>query len=129
MAELKELTPIFLGLLATAVAWLFKSVIQLGKDVVSIQTALKIYFEGTAKGAAKVLDSPNPTPDNIRVLLRKYYDNHATDSEKDELKGWLKNLINDPTASKAERSAAIDILSAMNAMNALFPKRKAYGHH
>jgi hypothetical protein len=119
MADLNSITPWILGLLTMAVGWLFKTVIQLGKDVAVIQTALKFYFEGTAKGAAKVLDSPNPTPEDMRVLLRKYYQNKATDAECVELQAWLKEMVDDPKYPKSERSAAIDILSAMKAMQIL----------
>jgi|SRR5688572_15767670 len=129
MTDFKDLTPIVVGLLSASVAWLFKTVIQQGKDLTAVQTALKIYFEGTAKGAAKVLDSPNPTPEHMRVLLRKFYQNHATEPEKDELRNWLKQLCNDPKAPKSERSAAIDILAAFDAMKVLNRRGKASGHH
>lgn len=129
MADLKELTPVVLGLLTMAVGWLFKTVIQQGKDIVGIQTALKIYFEGTAKGAARVLDSPNPTPPEMRQLLRKYYEHEASESERSELKTWLVGVIHDPKSPKSERSAAIDILAAWDAMKILFPTRTKHGHH
>jgi hypothetical protein len=128
MTEL-NISHVVVGLLATAVAWLFKSHIQQGKDIVGIQTALKIYFEGTAKGAAKVLDSPNPTPPAMRQLLRKYYEHQASESECQELKAWLRGVVDDPKSPKSERSAAIDILSAWDAMKILFPARPKHGHH
>lgn len=123
MADSNAVTPYVIGLIAAAVAWLFKTVIQLGKDVAVIQTAFRIYLDGTAKGAAKVLDSPNPTPENMRVLLRKYYQNQATEDERSELQDWLRELVDDPKYPKSERSAAIDILSAMKAMKILTRQR------
>lgn len=129
MAELKDLTPVFIGLLTMAVSWLFKTVIQQGKDITAVQTALKIYFEGTAKGAAKVLDSPNPTPPEMRQLLRKYYEHDANEEECKELKVWLRGVVDDPKSPKSERSAAIDILAAWDAMKILFPARNKHGHH
>lgn len=128
MSEINVTTAV-VGLIAAAVGWLFKTVIQLGKDVVKIQTAFSIYVEGTAKGAAKLLDSPNPTPDEMRVLLRKYYQGKATDAEERELRAWLRNMVEDPKYPKAERSAAIDILSAFDAMKILGPTRTAHGNH
>ena len=119
MADLKELTPWFLGLIAAAIGWLFKTVIQLGKDVVAIQTAFRIYLEGTAKGAARVLDSPNPTPPAMRILLRKYERKELTEDERDTLKEWLRDLKNAPDADKSERSAAVQLLASMEAMKAL----------
>ena len=129
MTDLKELTPWILGILTMAVGWLFRTVIQQGKDIVGIQTALKIYFEGTAKGAARVLDSPNPTPPEMRQLLRKYYEHEANESECKELKAWLRGVVDDPGSPKSERSAAIDILSAWDAMKILFPTKAKHGHH
>jgi hypothetical protein len=102
-----------------AIAWLFKSVIQLGKDVVAIQTAFRIYLEGTSKGAARVLDSPNPTPPQMRVLLRKYERKELTEEERGDLKQWLRELKNAPDADKSERSAAVQLLASMEAMKAL----------
>lgn len=128
MADLQQLTPWILGLLAMAIGWLFKTVIQLGKDVVAIQTAFKFYVENKSKGAAMVLDSDNPTPPDMRILLRKYQNNTASKAEVDELKVWLRGLIGNPQVSKSERSAAIDILSSMGAMKIL-DREKAKANH
>lgn len=116
MADLKDLTPYLLGLMATALAWLFKSAIQMGKDITRIQTALEFYFENRSKGAAMVLDSPNPTPPEMRVLLKKYYSGTATKPDVEALKEWLTEMIEDPQVKKSERSAAIDILASLGAM-------------
>lgn len=128
MADLKELTPWILGLLSLAVSWLFKSVVEMGKDIVAIQTACKYYFERTGKGAAMVLDSPNPTPDNVRQLLRRYSNGTASAEDVQELKAWLKELIATSDASKVERSAAIDILSSMGAMKILDREKSKASH-
>lgn len=119
MAEMKDITPYFFGLVAAAIAWLFKSTIQHGKDVVALQTAFRIYVEGTAKGAARVLDSPNPTPPEIRVLLRKYERKELTVDERAKLKEWLRDLKDAPDADKSERSAAVQLLASMEALKAL----------
>lgn len=123
MADLNTVQPYFWALIAGAVGWLFKTVIQLGKDVVAIQTAFKFYMETTAKGAAKVLDSPNPTPPEMRVLLRKYRNGEITKEDKERMRCWLTDLVNDPTCPKSERSAAIDILAAMDTVK-LLPRRR-----
>lgn len=128
MADLKELTPWILGLIATAVAWLFKSEIQQGKDIVALQTAFKYYLDSKSKGAAMVLDSDNPTPPDMRILLKKYSNNTASKEEVNELKVWLKGLIESNEASKSERSAALDILSGMGAMKILDGGKRNYGH-
>lgn len=126
MTDVSSVQPYLLGLLSAAVAWLFKTVIQYGRDLIALQTAFKIYLEGTAKGAAKVLDSPNPTPPEMRVLLRKYERRKLTDEERVLLKQWLKELKNAPDADKSERSAAIQLLASMEAMKAL---RAGRGNH
>lgn len=108
-----------MGLIAAAVAWLFKTVIEQGKAQVALKTAVTIYFEGMGKGAAKVLDSPNPTPPEIRVLLRKYERRELDDSERQRLKQWLRDLKNSPDADKSERSAAVQLLASMEAMKVL----------
>ena len=119
MADLKELTPWLLGLFAAAIGWLFKSVIQLRENVVAIQTAFRIYLEGTSKGAARVLDSPNPAPAEMRILLRKYQRRELTDDERIQLREWLKELKDAPDAERSERSAAVQLLASMEAMKAL----------
>lgn len=124
MADLKELTPWFMGLIAMAIGWLFKTTIQYGKDLVALQTAFKMYVEGTAKGAARVLDSPNPTPPEIRILLRKYERKDLTADESAKLREWLKSLKDAPDADKSERSAAVQLLASMEALRAL-----KVGHH
>lgn len=122
MPDLNTIQPYVFAGLAAAIAWLFKTAIQTGKDIVAIQTTLKFYFEYQAKGAAKVLDSDNPTPPEIRPLLKRYYRDEATESDKEEIKVWLHCLIEDPKSPKSERSAALDILSAMESI-AMLPKR------
>lgn len=119
MPDAGSVQPYLLGLLSAAVAWLFKTVIQYGRDLVALQTAFKIYLEGTAKGAAKVLDSPNPTPPEIRVLLKKYRRKELDGEERERLKEFLKELTRSPDADKSERSAAIQLLASMEAMKAL----------
>lgn len=119
MTDLKELTPWLLGLIAMALGWLFKTVIQLGKDVVAVQTAFKYYLDNKTKGAAMVLDSDNPTPPDVRILLKKYYECTASKDEIDELADWLEAFIKTPGVPKSERSAAIDVLSGMGAIKIL----------
>ncbi|HWT01173.1 MAG TPA: hypothetical protein VN256_13070 [Pyrinomonadaceae bacterium] len=96
--------------------WLVKQVIQFGKDIVKLETAFKYYLENTGKGAAMVLDSPNPTPDNIRVLLRKHQEGALSEEERQQLMNYLKRLKDDYTCPKSERNAAIQLLAAMQTM-------------
>lgn len=119
-----NITTGIIGLIAAAVAWLFKSVIQMGKDVVRLQEAFKYYLSAQSKGAAMVLDSPNPTPDEVRQLLQKHMAGQSlTDEERERLIGYLRRLRNDPTAPKSERSAAIQLLAAMETIMLIPPGR------
>jgi len=113
-----NVTNAVIGAIGVAVGWLFKSVIQLGKDVVGLQTAFKFYLERTSKGAAMVLDSPNPTPPEVRRLLQKHVaGGKLTGDERETLLGYLRRLKNDQEAPKSERSAAIQLLAAMETMS------------
>jgi LAS superfamily LD-carboxypeptidase LdcB len=113
----------FIGLLALAVTWLFKQVIQHGNDVTGLKKdvdhfnlTLKLHLEIMAKGAAKTLDSPNPTPEYIRVLLRKFYDDRRPDLnelEERELRKWAESLLNDPQADKEEKGLALLLYSGL----------------
>ena len=119
MADAQSLTPYFMGLIAAAVAWLFKTVIEQGKAQVALKTAVTIYLEGMGKGAARVLDSPNPTPPEIRDLLRKYERKDLNTEERQRLRQWLRDLKDSPDANKSERSAAVQLLASMEAMRSL----------
>lgn len=88
-----------------------------GRDLVAIKTSLKFYFESIGKGAAVVLDSPNPTPPRMRELLNKHVLGSLTPDERAELVAWLKTVRNDNTAKKSERSAAITLLASMGAID------------
>jgi hypothetical protein len=88
--------------------------------LVRIETSLEIYFERTTKGAARVLDSPNPAPMEIRLLLRKYRADELTDErEYQQLLDWLQQMIRDSAAPKSERGAALDLLAGIEARSEL----------
>lgn len=96
--------------------WLVMQVFQLSKDMVKLETAFKYYLENMGKGAAAVLDSPNPTPPEIRVLLRKHQDGSLNEDERRELIGFLNRLKDNQTCPKSERNAAVQLLAAMQTM-------------
>lgn len=122
MTVTETLTPYILsllGVLMAVIGWLCKQSIQHGKDLVAVQTAVKFYLETVGKGAAMVLNSPNPTPKPMQELLRKYVENHLTDDERVELRDWLREITQDPHVDKAKFSAAIQMLGAMGAQKRL----------
>lgn len=62
-----------------------------------------------------MLNSPNPTPNDMRDLLKKHYCGvPLTEPEREQLIGFLWILKNDQSAPKAERNAAIELLKTMN---------------
>lgn len=109
--------------LKKAVGELKEEVVGGQKDVVRLQEAFKYYLSVQSKGAAMVLDSPNPTPDEVRQLLQKQVAGQSlTLEEREQLIGYLRRLRNDPVVPKSERSAAIQLLAAMETIM-LMPSR------
>ena len=127
MADFNSLAPYLFTLMAGAVAWLFRTVIQAGKDIVRLETAIKFYIDGVGKGAAMVLDKPNPTPPEISRLLKKYYERSVKldSAEREQLKEYLHKLVDDPDVRPGDRSAAIQLLVGMETLK-LIPR---HGHH
>lgn len=116
MADI-NVTTVIVGLISAAVGWLFKTTIQLGKDFVELRTAFRYYLERTGKDSAMVLNSPNPTPPEIRELLQRHIAGRwLDDKERERLAAYLRELRNDFTAPKSERNAAIQLLAAMETL-------------
>ena len=115
----------FLGLIAWAFKKLFYEPLQKAltdldeaqEDIVVLETSFKFYLNAQAKGAAMVLDSPNPTPPQIRLLLQKQQAGQPlTNNEREELVNYLRDLKNDVTAPKSERNAAIQLLATIETL-------------
>lgn len=121
-----------LTLISGILAWIIKNVFwgplqtakedisKLGKDMIAIQSAIKYYFETTAKGAAMVLDSDNPAPPEIRALLQKHAKGNLTENgERQQLMAWLRKTYKDEKAVKGERATALAMLAAVGALKRL----------
>jgi hypothetical protein len=118
MTDGQTITTILLGLLATAVAWIFKTVIQQGKDVARLQAAFTFYLDTRGRGAALLLDAPNPIPPEIRTLIHKNAQGQTLSaSEYADLTGFLRKMIVDDKADRGRRAAALEILSGMGTMD------------
>lgn len=116
-----------LALIGAAVAWLFKSSIQYGKDIAVLQNTIEYYIKKSVAGAAVVLDSPNPAPMEIRILLRKQVNGDLDDpAERDKLVAYLAQVIDDPNSPKSEKSAAFTMLNGMEAAKLLNPPKRSY---
>lgn len=106
--------------------WIIKSLIKYGNDITAIQTTLEIYLKARIKGEALVLDSPNPTPPEMRIFLRRLREETITPEEQRKLENWLRSVRNDPNAGKTERSSANEILASMKALGYLEENTKSH---
>ena len=125
MADFNSWTPYLAGGFAAVIAWLCKQAVQVGKDVVGLQTVIKYYVERQTIDAAKRLDIPNPAPPEIRALLQKHIQGESlSDDERPLLITWLQAMGTNPDADAAERSAALQLLTGIKTMRRLeFKKR------
>lgn len=81
-----------------------------------LQQSFEFFIQQSGKGAAVLLNTPNPAPDHIRPLLRKYVNDELTDpEERDILLNWAKELTNDKTKSRDERSLAYTLVGTLGA--------------
>lgn len=119
MPDITSWTPYLAAAFAAANAWLFKQQIQTGKDLVAVQTTLKIYFERQGQGVAKLLDSNNPTPEHIRALLREYRKGDLNGEELRTLKEGLRQMMNDKAVPRNERGMAMQFLGSIEAIKEL----------
>lgn len=113
-----------IGLLATAIAWLFKTVIQHGNRLTAMETAFKFFLERSASGAAKVLDSPNPTPAEMRELLRKFRNKTISKREQEQLIAFLHGQTRDTSLPKSRQSAAWQMLTSIETLELLPPHER-----
>lgn len=126
---MEHLTPYILftlGLLSAVLGFVIQDHFKVRERVARIETAITIYFDQKGKGAAMILDSPNPTPEPIRKLLRKHVNGTLSSDEREFLVGYLKRLVSDPGTPRAEFSPANDLLAAMVAKQKLKPDNE---HH
>jgi len=107
------------ALIVGLVGWLIKEQIKQGKDLVILQTAFRIYVETKLGGAAKVLDSPNPTPPEIRLLLRQWQQGTLDAEGRETLISWARAVRDNPARSRSERNAATDVLASIKALKFL----------
>lgn len=104
--------------------WIVSQIIQQGKDLVRIQAALDYYLDRKGKGAAMILEaSTNPTPEEAKVLLRKYREGRLSDKERHDLEAYLLEVSR---ANAEKYGAAQEMLAILGAQRRL--DKKAVGH-
>lgn len=118
------LNTVVIGLITAAVAWLFKTTIQHGNRLIAIETAFKFYLERSAAGAARVLDSPNPTPPEMRDLLKKFRQHEISAEEHQQLVDYLRSVTKNPSVPKSEQSAAWQMLTSIETLEMLPPHER-----
>lgn len=93
---------------AGIIGYLLKTVVEQGKDI----AAIKYYIERRTKDAAEVLNTPNPTPRDMKALLDKHIKGGTLASdERVDLINWLRTVSKGSDTSK--RGAAMQFLTGL----------------
>jgi len=125
MPDFTTWTPYVQGAAVAVAAWLIKSQIQTGQDVIELRTTMKYYVEHQTKDAAIRLEQlANPTPPDMQVLLQKYRIGSIDEDERLELVSWLTNIAVDLKVESAERSAALQLLTGIKTTKRFKPQRR-----
>lgn len=120
---------IALTVLIAVVGYLVKESIAQGKlsvgferDIRELRGVLRYYLESVGKGAAVLLDQPNPTPPDMQILLRKHVHGTLSNEERGRLTVWLRSRYVDDSVPRSERSAAVTLLASIEAIKRLSAK-------
>lgn len=109
--DFHEWTTWALGIAAGMLAWVFKTTVEQGKDI----AAIKYYIEHRTMDAAAVLNTPNPTPQDIKVLLKKHNQRKdMTEGERQDLYEWLKMMTK--STDTAKRGAAMQMITGLETL-------------
>lgn len=112
-------TPIILLLIGLQV-WIVKRSFQQERDLDLLEQAFKFYVDNAGKGAAVILNRPNPVPEKIQPLLRAHIDGRLKDPEqKQTLLEWAKSTALDKTLPRDERGVAYTLVGAIGAVRKL----------
>lgn len=98
---------------------------SIDKRLVIVETKMDLVIGGVAIGAATVLHHPDATRARIDYLLDEFRDGRITPEESEELKGYLRTIINwdgtqpSPpfTLYPGEQTAAAVLLATMDHVN------------
>lgn len=82
-----------------------------------LQQAVAFYIENAGKGAAILLNTPNPAPEHIRPLLSKFTHGQLKDpDERQQLLEWAKTAASDRESPRDERGIAYGLVGALGAL-------------
>lgn len=104
--------------------WLVKRSFDHEKKHDLLQQAFLFYTENAGKGAAIVLNKPNPAPAHIRPLIDDYVHGHLSKEGREILLAWAKEVANNKDAPRDERGVAHTLVGALGAY-----KRISNGTH
>lgn len=124
-----QYTPYVLFLLTSIIglqAWLVRRSFEQEKKHDLLQQSVTFFMESSGKGAALVLNKPNPAPEHIRPLLAHYVNNSLTEAEGDTLLKWAEDVSRDPTKPRDERGIAYQLVGSLGAVKRLPPVRSAF---
>ncbi len=130
MGQLTPYLPLILGSIITLQVWLVKRSFDQEKKHDLLQQAFKFYIENAGKGAAILLNTPNPAPDHIRPLLDNYVREKLTPSEREILLKWAREVAQDNNAPRDERGIAFQLVATLGAEKRIPDERnKTYAAH
>lgn len=112
-------TPYILFVLANMLllqVWLVKRSFTQENSHDLLKQAVKFYIENAGKGAAMLLNTPNPAPEHIRPLLSKFVRGQLIDpNDRLALREWAEKVTEDKNASRDERGLAFGLVGALGA--------------
>lgn len=117
---------ILCGVLVSVIGWLCNKTVKSGNDIVGLQVALKYYFDNAGKGAALLLNTPNPAPPHIRPLLDRYVKGKLEEEDKKTLFEWACSLAEDVKADREERGIAYQLVAAIGGIRRI-PQKAVNG--
>lgn len=97
--------------------WLIKRSFTQEKNHDLLKQAVAFYVENAGKGAAILLNTPNPAPEHIRPLLVKFSHGQLVDVEERQiLLDWARSVAIDLKAPRSERGIAYTLVAAIGAL-------------
>ena len=110
------------GVLGLA-SYLFKQIFNKlgvqGESLVELRTAFKYYVEGTAKGTAMILSTPNPTPSEITKLFDKHMHGKLDSNGREQLIHYMKDIIQSDEVDRDRKAAAYQFLTGLETVKRL----------
>lgn len=114
-----------LGLVVTLQTWLVVRSFQAETRFELLKQAFEFYVENAGKGAAVILNRPNPVPVNIQPLLRSHIEGKLKDPEQRQtLLDWARSVAlskeKDATQEQRDRrGVAFALVAAIGAVKRL----------